>query len=195
MRVWYWCSLVVMILLFGINILAAPAFDRPAPKHLPVHKTLYVDRNLSEDQLDMVVSAAWEWHAATNGGVILDVMRMPTTTLQNDAVIVVVLSPDFPNIVYLDTADPNGIHLGYFYGTSGIPYIGIVPSRISEKDFKTVLLHEMGHALGLRHNEGIEGIGTLMYRDISIGADYVTDKDLKSFCKLYHCDAATLHDQ
>jgi hypothetical protein len=196
MRLWYWCSLVVMVLLFIINIVAVPILHHSAAHQLPVHKTLYIDRDLPEDEMCTIIGAAWEWHIATNGLVNYDVVRMPATGIDaSNSIIILVISPDFPNMVALDSADPEGIHLAYYYEKSVIPYIGIVPSRIDERSFKTVVMHELGHSLGLPHNEGWEGIGTLMYHDITVGADFITDTDLHNFCKLYKCDATHLHDE
>jgi predicted Zn-dependent protease len=75
-----------------------------------------------------------------------------------------------------------------------IPYIGIVRSRIEDYEFKEVMMHELGHVLGLKHNLGDDGTGTLMYPDVNLGSDTITDTDLKNFCKLYGCDVSKLHN-
>jgi hypothetical protein len=197
MRLWYWCSLIVMALLFVINIVATPILTHSVEHHIPVHKVLCIGRDLPEDQMITIIGAAWEWHTATNGLVNLDVVRMPAIERvdMKSAIVMVVVSPDFPNIIALDNDNPAAVHLAYYTDRAAIPYIGIVPSRIEERSYKTVVMHELGHSLGLPHTEGWEGIGTLMYPDISVGADYITDIDLHNFCELYGCDATNLHDE
>jgi hypothetical protein len=196
MRLVYWCSFVVMVLLFIINIVATPILHHDALRQLPVHKTLYVDRNLSEDEMDIIIGAAWEWHIATNQLVVYDVVRMPAQNIDiNNSIVIVIVSADFPDMIALDNLKPDGTHLAYYHEKSIVPYIGLVPFRINDKDYKTVVLHELGHSLGLKHNEGWEGIGTLMYPDVTLGATDITDYDLQAFCKLYGCDATRLHYQ
>lgn len=196
MRPWYIFALIVTLLLLAINIIAVPIFKSKTEHHLPVHKTLYLDRNLSAYEFAMIAGAAWEWHLATNNMVTFDIERLPSKhIISHESIIVCLVSSDFPEIIELDVEDPSASHMAYYYKYGTLPYIGIVSERISEKDYRPVILHELGHALGLKHNEGIDGIGTLMYPNIDLGATTITDTDLKNFCKLYDCDASKLHDQ
>lgn len=197
MRPWYIVTLIVVLLLLAINMIAAPMFKHKAETlHLPVHKTLYVDRTLSDYEFAIITGAAWEWHLATKGLVTYDVERLPSQQIDPpNAIIVCAVSADFPEIIELDAADPEASHMAYFYKYSALPYIGVVSDRIAEKDYRPVMLHELGHSLGLPHNTGVDGIGTLMYPNIDFGATTITDTDLKNFCKLYGCDASKLHDE
>ena len=85
--------------------------------------------------------------------------------------------------------------LGLFDKKSIIPCIILVSNRILENDYKAVVLHELGHSLGLEHNEGINGIDTLMYPSIDLGSNHITFRDGQQFCKLYHCDPNKLKYQ
>lgn len=198
MRSLYWTSLIVMIMLFGLNMVSEPILQHTIKRTIPIHKTLYIDRNLSEDELFIITAAAMEWHLATNGLVSYDVVRLPHRNIDiKNSIIIVIVSADFPEIIALDSVKQTeeGNHMGYYYDTGYVPYIGLVPGRIEDKEYRTVIMHELGHSLGMKHTDNIEGIGTLMYPDVSIGADKITDEDLKSFCQIYRCDVSKLHDQ
>jgi len=196
MRLLYWTSLIIAVMLLVLNIIAVPILTHTVARVAPIHKTLYVDRNLSEDELYIIVGAAWEWHQATNGIVTYDVVRLPAKNIDvHNSIIIVIVSSDFPEMIALDGDDEERIHLAYYHETGPIPYIALVPYRISDADYKPVIMHELGHSLGLSHNEGINGIGTLMYPDIDAGANMITDADLHNFCKIYGCDANHLHDK
>src|SRR5271167_1411273 len=106
MRTWYWTAIITMIMIFGLNIIATPILQHTTKCTLPVHKTLYIDRNLSEDELAIITGAALEWHNATNGMVTYDVIRLPHKHIDvNNSIIVVIVSADFPEMISLDTED------------------------------------------------------------------------------------------
>ncbi len=196
MRPWYAASIIAALFLFIINIIATPILHVYRENYqLPVHKTLYVDRNMTEEEMAVIVSSAWEWHATTKGMVIYDVIKLPSKNIDvQNGIVICLVSPDFPEVIDLDTQRPDANHLAY-YKRAPMPYIGVIPDRIPIKDYRTVIIHELGHSLGLKHNEGIAGIGTLMYPDMDFEANYITDTDLENFCKLYNCDANQLHDE
>ena len=185
-----------MMLLFAINIIAYPILSHTITRTLPIHKTLYIDRNLSENELYTIIEAAWEWHQATHNLITYDVVRLPAKHIDaNHSIIMVIIPVDFPEMIAMENAEEDKNHLAYYQDSGPIPYIGIVPDRIADKEYKTVIMHELGHSLGLSHNEGINGIGTLMYPNIDAGRDVITETDLHNLCKIYGCDADHLHDQ
>jgi hypothetical protein len=154
-----------------------------------------VDRNFSEEEFGIITGAALEWHLATSGLVTYDVVRMPyggAIDMRN-SIIFINITPDFPEVIAQDTYSQAGNNVGFYDVKYMVPYIGLIPSRIDDKDYKAIVLHELGHSLGLEHNE--DEPGTLMYPSIDVGADYITDIDLQHFCKIYKCDASKLHDQ
>lgn len=142
-----------------------------------------------------IVASAWEWHTATKGMVNYNIVKLPAKNIDiENGIIICLVSPDFPEVIDLDTQRPDASHLAY-YKAAPMPYIGVIPNRIPEKDYRTVIIHELGHSLGLAHNNGLKGIGTLMYPNMDFESNYITDTDLENFCKLYKCDATQLHDE
>lgn len=190
MRWFHWTTFIVVSLLIALNIFASPVLQH---HQLPIHQTLYVDRNATDDQFTNIVGAAVQWQLATNSLVSYDVVRLPAQGIDIDnSIIIVMVSPDFPNIIALDSDGNN--HLGYFE-RGQINYIALVPERLQNQNIKTIVMHELGHSLYLKHSDIINGIGTLMYPNIELGSDKITDEDLVAFCQIYNCDSSKLHDQ
>lgn len=170
----------------------------PAPKPYPTHAhiTLYLDRNFDDFEQETIISAAMEWTETTNHIIEYDVVQLPTLgsmDLEN-GVFITKITPDHPSIILLDQTNKNTT-LGYFDINSYLPHIAIVSDRIRDTDYRAVILHELGHSLGLSHNEGVENIGTLMFPTIDLGSAHITMTDGKKFCKLYHCDPMKLKYQ
>jgi hypothetical protein len=187
-RMFIWSILFSFIMLYGVALLMAPKLPNYT---LPIHKTLYVDRNMDDEELTHIIQASLEWYDATNGLVVFEMKRMPQAHIDpTDAIFVFNASPDYPNVLLLDTVN-NQNTLGFF-NDDNLSFIGLVDQRIPDSMFKTVILHELSHALGVPHPVGIEGYNTLMSADIDHAADHITYADLISFCQLYHCDASKL---
>lgn len=174
----------------------------PPPKveyALPVHKTLYIDRNIYDEEMFHILEAAIEWNEATDGQVTFDIKRMPRPRIgPANSIIFFNVTPDFPDIVILDNARKKPLNtLAYFSGSRFLPYIAVVDERISEKDYTAVMLHELGHYIGLQHPDDDDhpdlGVGTLMHSSIDEGSNHITSEDLKQFCQLYHCDWKKFH--
>lgn len=198
MRLLYWTSLIVMLMLIGLNMVAAPILQHITKYTVPIHKTLYIDRNLSEEELFTITAAAMEWHLATNSLITYDVVRLPHKNIDiENSIVIVIVSADFPEIIALDSAEQQeeGTHMGYYHERGYVPYIGLVPGRIEDREYKAVILHELGHSLGMKHTDDVSGIGTLMYPNIDGGANKITDEDLQAFCQIYGCNASKLHDR
>ena len=160
---------------------------------LPVHKTLYLERGIYQDQLYHVIAATMEWNQATDGDVVFDIKMLPQPNIvPQDAIIIMNVTPDFPEIILLDNINEYST-LGFFNNSTGLAYIALVDERISRQDYDAVVMHELGHALGLEHVKSIDGIGTLMFPSINFASNHITMTDLKQFCRLYHCDASKYH--
>jgi len=191
-----WTLSVTIALLFVFAEVATPIVQRTKIEHtLPVHKTLYLERALSDEQMYHILNAAMEWNQVTNGQVVFDIKRLPDANMQAaNAIVMFNVTPDFPDIIILDSIKHYST-LGY-YNARGLEYIAMVDERITSGSYDAVVMHELGHALGLEHPDLDDpkiGIGTLMYSLVDAGSNHITDEDLKRFCKLYHCDASKFH--
>lgn len=153
------------------------------------HHTLLIDRSFTREEASDITSAAYEWMKETNHRVIFDIVYLPNTRekLTKDCILIVKVGPDYPDILIYDLNNHNTV-LGLYVNTQAIPTIELVSERMNRTTFRMVALHELGHALGLDHNEGLDGVNTLMYPTIDLGSDCITFTDLEKFCKLHHCD-------
>lgn len=198
MRLFLYPLLFTILFMIGFAELAAPiAGRRQIPHTLPVHKTLYLERGVSDEEMFHIIRATMEWHEVTNGQVTFDIKRLPTQNIKPaEAIIVFNVSPDYPDIILLDAVKHNRT-LGYFNNDRGLEYIALVDQRITDSDFDSVVMHELGHSLGLDHPDSEDhperGIGSLMHSTIDEGSNHITSLDLKQFCQLYHCDSSKFH--
>jgi hypothetical protein len=184
-------SLVILLFLY---IEVVDIYDK-GPKEYPghVHKIIYVDRNFDDLEQEHIIMAALKWSEATNHIVEYDVIQLPSKE-QIDvtrALFFVKVSADYPDVVIMDNIKKTTT-LGYFQNRGPLPYITLIDGRLNEETYEPVVLHELGHSLGLEHVEGPEGYGTLMYPYIDLGSDSITETDLEQFCKLYKCDPKKL---
>ena len=149
-----------------------------------IYKNIYVDRTFDRYERLYINQAANEWNIATKNQVKFTVYFLPKQNHfgAND-ILMIKVSPDYPNIIYLDSHS-NGVMLGYYDDDSDIKYIEIVSLRIQEKDFKSVIMHELGHALGLQHHPGEVN---LMNPHIEDSSNFITKTDIKQFCSIYIC--------
>lgn len=198
MRLFIWPLILSILLIVGFAEIAAPIVHRRGYDHsLPVHKTLYLQRDLYDEQTYAVLAAAMEWYDVTNGEVVFDIKVLPQRNIDpRNAIIVMSVTPDFPEILITDSGNHNST-LGLYNTNNWLPTIEFVDERISSADYAAVAMHEMGHALGLEHPDDedrpLNGVGSLMFSSILLGNDHITDLDLKQFCSLYHCDWRKFH--
>lgn len=138
------------------------------------------------------MSAALEWTETTNHIVDYDIIQLPslTPTKTSDCLYFTKITPDTPMAVLYDRTNKNTT-LAY-YDNASLPMVAMISERISDDEFKAVVMHEIGHSLGLEHNEGMEGIGSLMFPSILYGNEHITTLDGEKFCNLYHCDPKKL---
>ncbi|HEY5267643.1 MAG TPA: matrixin family metalloprotease [Candidatus Saccharimonadales bacterium] len=194
MRPFLWSLVITIVFLISFQGLINLSSQKKNVKQtLQVHKTLYLERGITNNQELHILQASLEWFDATNGDVIFDIQRLPAENIEpSKSILFLTVNPDFPEAMLYDHFNKKST-LGYFHDEGYIPYIGLIDSRIDSKNYTQVILHELGHALGLDHINGIEGIDTLMYHSLEFGNRHITVTDLKYFCMKYHCDAGKYH--
>jgi hypothetical protein len=185
--------LISIIIIIAIYINSVKVFQPEKVYPTRVHKTLFLDRYFTPDEVAFITIAALEWSAATKNIVTFDVVALPQEKVvitEND-IMIMNISPDHPLVLILDNSS-NYSTLGYYDESFPVPIIYLVSDRMTGKEYVTVVLHELGHALGLEHNENIWEVGSLMYPSLDLGSRHITPYDLKKFCKLYRCNANKL---
>ena len=200
MRLVLWSIVLSMIVLIFWAEVATPIVQKKhkAPEaELPVHITLYLEKSVFENEVNHVSAASLEWYNATDGQVIFDLATLPAADIDPAKSIVLVnVTPQYPQIIVLDSYNHTST-LAYCDRNATLPYIGIVYDRINEDEFNSVIMHELGHYMGLEHPDTKErpeqGMGSLMYSNITLGSNHITKFDLLQFCKLHHCDASKFH--
>lgn len=185
-----WASLIA-ILCLSVYFLKTDRFETKIySRH--IHTTIYIDNNFNNAEKEEIINSALEWSVTTNHIVEYDIVYLQS--LENvsliNSLIIIKVTPNYPDIMALD-AMTNDTVLGY-YSDDSLPYIELVSERLDDENFHQVVMHELGHSLGLSHNEGTSGIGTLMYPYNNLGAAHITPSDGIKFCAIYHCDPSKL---
>ena len=165
--------------------------EKTYPDH--IHKSIYIDRSFNYEEQEVIMRSAWQWSEATNHIIEFDVILLPAHEKihTDNSLVIIKASVDYPDVIILDGVKHTKT-LGYYDNKSFWPYIALVEDRLDDDTFGPVVLHELGHSLGLEHVDGPEGWNTLMYPYVDLGSDHITEKDLEQFCELYHCDPKKL---
>lgn len=192
--VFAWCKILTIILL--LTLYSHTAKNYINNQQLQIHKTLYLDRQFNEYEINQITIAALEWNSATNGIVNFDIVILPTKENINikASVLIIKISPDYPEVIIMEKLS-NKILLGYYNETIVLPHIALITSRLDDFSFRPTVEHELGHAIGLQHTEGIDGANTLMYPTQDLAADFITKKDLEQLCKIYGYNIDDLTNQ
>jgi hypothetical protein len=185
---------VIIILISVYKITKTTHSTKDETTH--IHRTIYIDRRFNIEEARIIQEAAIRWTEATNHIAEVDTVIMPAPIEETDhslSIIILDVSPDFPSVIAMDAAD-HTLTVGIYTSLElEYPTILIVTDRLLDSStFQKVVMHEIGHSLGLQHLEGKENLYTLMYPMTTWMADGVTPKDLVLFCKVYHCDASKL---
>lgn len=166
------------------------------PKRIYSHRTLYLDRTFTKQEIVVITMAAINWSESTNHIMIYDIVILPINRKIDlmRGLVFSKVSPDHPDVMMQNNFEEENT-LAYYYHNNIIDYIIIVGNLEDIESYRAIVLHELGHSLGLKHNIGLNGLGTLMFPSKDFGANRITQTDLENFCKIYSCDASQLKNQ
>lgn len=182
--------ILIAILLFTTN---------PIKKYVlgptSVHKTIYVSSTFNDEDFTLIVEAASEWQKETNGLVYFEIKRGFNFDLYqslngDDSSMVMITAP--VNDPLLDALDNRigGPVLGYFLTEFPTQIILVVPDRmIGVEYYRAVMIHEMGHSIGLGH---INIDNTIMVSSMDRGSYHLSKTDIELFCRAYYCNSKKL---
>jgi hypothetical protein len=186
--------IIATVIIFWKNVKGSFLPPTISPNY--THTTIYVDRRFSEEQMILICWAALRWTNATNHLVEFDVVRLPTEEhILTTDIIINPTFPDMPDIAMLDH-DNDDTTLGYYSNLDFVRNIALVVERMdTNAEFEQVVMHELGHSVGLKHNKGADGMGTLMYPSVDLGSNFISKIDIINFCHRYQCDPSQLKDE
>jgi predicted Zn-dependent protease len=160
-----------------------------------LHQTIYIDENFTMLQKSDIIKSLHSWESSTNNLVKFTIFNNIKPSYYGKL-------DDFDNTLFITPVEDNDIaisdndkiynnglftvalHIAKSYTIGAI--IEVAVSRTTEKDFKAILMHEEGHALGLRH---ILSERSVMHPNSSVSDKKIAQIDLRALCDLYFCDS------
>ena len=150
------------------------------------------DTALTAAQREATLSAMGQWNRQTGGAVFFTEVPFPATTLAQErflGVLIGVANSDHPNILIMD-AMAKGTVLGVtFSGTrspaSNQTLILMVQDRLDNESWRGVMLHELGHSVGIGHLGDTEAVMYHLYKRNS--SKCLLKSDLDAFCEKQVC--------
>lgn len=183
---------LVLLLAAVVSINCARFFPTPIGRiRKPlVEKRLYIDDTFDASDVRCIESSADEWNRRTKGLASITVVPLtseksvvPKDTTVDDIVMTRVTSDSA--IVFFIERLTGSLLYGYYQPQGDHSEITMVHDRYkSEFVCRMVLMHELGHALGIHHNTDP---ASLMYGGDDVMPTGITHRDLTDFCRIYGC--------
>jgi hypothetical protein len=162
---------------------------------------VYITKSLSDLEKSIFTEAATEWYNATNGiarFIVVydkeDTFPLEMREKEHIDLVVVRAVPANSFIVWKLDLLLQGEMLGLCDIFEDPTTLYLVPERFgSLTEYKTVIMHELGHALmGMGHLDEEGDYGSLMVPAYDGKYNCITKKDLDWFCDVYNCDSSKM---
>lgn len=153
-------------------------------------KRIYVDGTLTLDEIVCIREASNHWVHRTKGLVRMNVVyvdhdkkNFPEKTTYND-IVIRKLNSDSAFVLLTEKIEKIAVYA--FYEQKNLySEINLVTDRyLTNKICTSVVMHELGHSLGLSH---AKTSNALMSEGFDKMSEDISDVDIIEFCKIYNC--------
>lgn len=169
-------------------------------QNVRIHFLIKVGEGFSEFQKMLIAAGMAEWKRALNPVISFDLEFVPLIkddiyfmsekeryqSFADDEIYIMIVpakeSEDKPN------------RLAYFSSEYIVSFIGIINERLEDQDmvmYRSVIIHELGHAFGLDHSTSLgESVMTEFVND---SANCITEEDIERVCEMWCCDTSVMN--